>query len=307
MGKRDAEGDPAETGSLSGNTTVPKTLARISLPDICGLPMASAVLAAAASGISAIDTGAEVLAVDLRTGTVVGRISGEVIGIVGLPGGTDGFAVVDGTVVSIVPPGAPAIASVDLGENAAQLERAVAVHNIVALCSGTDAIVLFSSGASTAWSAPAPIAGVVPGKGGVPVFVVSDGTCWSLCPEPCQLALTVDNPASVVTVDPVSGVVVSGSAESESGVVLLSHRYPFSDLTLFGTVVAAAWEQHSVSVLVDEGGSPVVYTVMPPGGMTTGILVPDEISFPVSETRSRPVSSISGRFVLWKSAAYMVA
>lgn len=317
MGKRTADGEVAAPESAVLPPSVPTVPTELRRCNLSGLFEASAAhaLFVAADGTAIVSLDGVLHSVNVETETIFGALSDRPTGLVELgplstPSSSVGIVTLADTVLSVTYAAEPG----RLVGDAIELPPATAAGSVYttggAIIVGGQQEIVYISLAQPAhfqWTPPSAIVGVVPDRHGGPLVVLADGTSWMFLPEPtpCPLFSTVDI-AFAVAVDTRTGVVVSPTA-AESGIVAINHIYPFSDIPIFGTVLAATWTGHSICVLTDVCGGPEVLHATPALGMVTATLQPDSIALVTASADLPPRSSgIFGRFVMWNGSLYMV-
>lgn len=316
MTKRSADGETTATVK-AGPTTKPTHLARMSVAETFGAAAGHAIFVAA-DGTALLNLDGAIVTASLTAGTVFGGLDGDgVVGLIDLAEmgtGHSRYGVVArrGAAVSIYFAEFPA----KLVVPPIQIPPEVAGGDAVVL--GTTALIGTSTelwyicprhGASWPWRPPAAVITVVPDRrGGDPVVAVADGTTWMFTPEPteCPLFCTADL-AAAVAVDTRTGVTVVGT-ETGMGAVTVSRLYPFPDVPLWGTVLAADFDGHDINVLLESDGGPELVRVTPSLGTAIETLTPTELVMTTAAAALPPRStSVAGRFVTWNGTPYLVA
>jgi hypothetical protein len=276
---------------------------------------AAHALFVAADGTAVVSLDGVLHSVNVLSETIFGSIPERPVGLVELgplsiPGSSVGIVTLADSRLTVSYAAAPGRLVGDILPLPAHIAAGDVYTAGPAILVGTASTVMYISPAEAShfeWTPPAAIVGVVPDRHGAPLVVLADGTSWMFLPEPtqCPLFSTVDT-ALTVAVDSRTGVAVAPTSET-SGTVIISHIYPFSDVPIFGSVLAASWAGHSICVLSDACGGPEVLHVTPALGMVTATLQPDSIALVTASADLPPRSSgISGRFVMWNGSLYMV-
>ena len=315
MGKRTADGeDPGSDTAPPAFPTVPTELRRCKIAEMFEATAAH-VLFVAADGTAVVSLDGVLHSVNVLSETIFGSIPDRPVALVELgalsiPGSSVGIVTIADSRLAVSYAASPGRLVGDVLPLPASIAAGDVYTAGTAILVGTADAVVYISPAEAAhfeWTPPATIVGVVPDRHGGPLVVLADGTSWMFLPEPtqCPLFSSVDT-ALAVAVDTRTGVIIAPTSET-SGTAVISHIYPFSDIPIFGTVLAAAWAGHSICVLSDACGGPEVLHVTPALGMVTATLQPDSIALVTASADLPPRSSgISGRFVMWNGSLYMV-
>ena len=161
--------------------------------------------------------------------------------------------------------------------------------------------------ASFRWDLPATVVHVMVDRDGGPVVLLADGSVWTFDPAPTRTAIFDDIDLTLaVLVDTNTGIVVTGTGES-TGSVLIDRVYPFGNVPLFGSVVAAEWNGIDIRILIDGGGAPELVNVTPALGLATSAISPAELVLTTASALLPPRSStVAGSYVIWNGVAYLV-
>jgi len=318
MTKRSADGETTTAvAATPGPTTKPTHLARVSIAETFGAAAGHALFVAA-DGTAVLNLDGAIVTASLLTETMFGRLdSTAVVGLIDLAEmgtGQSRFGVVTRSESEVAVffaefPSKLVLPAIPLPDSVAAGD-AVVFGSTALIGTATDLWYLCPRhAASWSWTPPAAVVLAVPDRrGGDPVLALADNTTWMFMPEPvvCPLFCTADL-AGVVAVDTRTGITVGGT-DPGMGAVTVSRIYPFPDVSLWGTVLAADFDGHDVNVLIENEGGPELVRVTPSLGAAIETLAPTELVLTAAAGDMPPRStSVAGRFVTWNGTAYLVA